>query len=132
MFVKNYALTENGTQSVLAADYDVKDNQVAASIATENLSKPYIAEAVKSEQKNLVDALEAQGITPAKIAQKIDYLLESEDESVIDKGLSHAIKIGVGGGYAAEKHLVGNVNLDSIQKKQARIYQEIEEEQLTS
>lgn len=98
-FVKDYVMTGNGTESALA-NYEIgrvhgtqSPEVVAASIATENLKKPQIAEAVEKGQQTLKSALEKQGVTPEKIAKKIDQLLDDEDGTNIDKGLKHATAI---------------------------------------
>lgn len=88
-FVKDYALEGNGTKAVLN-NYNVTDPIVAKSIASENLTKPYIVDSVKLEQQTLKSALQEQGITPKKIAEKVDELLNNEDPNAIDKGLKHA------------------------------------------
>ena len=112
-FVKDYAIDENGTQAVIN-HYDVKDRTVAASVSTENLRKPYIAEAVKEVKATLKDALEKEGVTAEKIAKKVNVLLNAKQEKkpdygAIDKGINHAIKIR--GDYAPEKSQNFNVNV---------------------
>lgn len=124
MFAKNYALTENGTQSVIEAEYDVKSAEVAKVIASENLTKPNVVEAIKNEQKNLLEALEAQGITPQRIAEKIDMLLEGDANS-IDKGLNHAIKAGVGGGYAPEKSISLTGDIDILREQLRKLHEKM-------
>lgn len=100
-FVKDYVAEGNGTKAALN-NYEIESKNkidVAKSIATENLTKPYIAEAVEIAQETLKSALEKQGITPAKIARKIDVLLEARDHlgnvdsGAVDKGLKHATNI---------------------------------------
>lgn len=109
-FVKDYVETGNGTQAALK-NYDIessKPEKVASVIAVENLAKPSVALAVEIGQETLKSALQKQGVTPEKIAQKIDVLLEAqkvtrsyvkgdlvtevieEDHNAIDKGLKHA------------------------------------------
>jgi N-acetylglucosamine kinase-like BadF-type ATPase len=92
-------LEENGTKAVMN-HYDVKDNLVAKSIATENLTKPYIVEAIENKRKSLKEALIEKGIDEKKIADKINVLLdatigenEKPDVNAIDKGLKHAKEI---------------------------------------
>lgn len=97
-FVRDYAIDENGTQAVLK-NYKVKDSIVAKSIASENLTKPYLLEAVNAERETLRSALEKQGITPTRIAERVDVLLNAKDKegisdyTAIDKGLKHATAI---------------------------------------
>lgn len=94
-FVDDYVLSENGTQAALK-NYDIqseKPEKVASVIATENLAKPSIIEAIEVKRETLKSALEKQGVTPEKIARKIDSLLEHEDPNAVDKGLKHATNI---------------------------------------
>lgn len=44
-------------------------------------------------ETGLLEALKNQGINPAKIASKIDYLLNADDYNAVDKGLKHATAI---------------------------------------
>ena len=97
-FVKDYVKDENGTKAVIN-NYDVKDESVAASISTENLRKPYIAEAIEIKRKSLKEALIEEGIDEKKIAQTVKVLIDARDEkgnkdfTAIDKGLKHATNI---------------------------------------
>jgi phage terminase small subunit len=98
-FVKDYVLEENGTKAVLN-HYDVKDETVASSISTENLRKPYIAEAIENKRKSLKDALIDNGVTEDFLAKKVKVLLnatigenEKPDVNAIDKGLKHSLNI---------------------------------------
>lgn len=50
-FVETYLETGNGTQSALEA-YDTKDPDVAKVIASENLTKPNVVEAIRRGQKD--------------------------------------------------------------------------------
>ena len=47
----------------------------------------------------MVDALGRNGVTTDKIAERTNDLLESQDPMFIDKGISQAMKMGLGGGY---------------------------------
>lgn len=97
-FVKDYIETENGTQAVLN-NYDAKDETVASSIATENLRKPYIIEAIEVKRKSLKQALIDKGINEDYLAEKVNVLLTAVDEkgktdyTAVDKGLKHATNI---------------------------------------
>lgn len=94
-FVDDYVINENGTQAALK-NYDIesdKPEKVASVIATENLAKPSIIKAIEVKRQTLKSALEEQGVTPKKIAEKVDELLQSEDGNLIDKGLKHATNI---------------------------------------
>ncbi len=61
----------------------------------------------------MLEALENQGVTPEKIAKKIDSNLDNGDPNIVDKAIDKSLKVGVGGGYAAEKHQSLNVNINS-------------------
>lgn len=100
-FVKDYAETENGTEAALK-NYNLKSNnkyQVASVIASENLDKPYLVDAIDIERKSLKQALIDKGITEDCLADKVDILLNATDEkgfsdyNAIDKGLKHATNI---------------------------------------
>jgi len=101
-FVNDYVLTGNGTQSALN-NYDIEGKnpeKIASALAVENLGKPSIALAIEIKQQTLKSALEKKGITPEKIADKINVLLdattgenEKPDVNAIDKGLKHAKEI---------------------------------------
>lgn len=114
-FVKTYVVTQNGTKSALAA-YDIQGERplkIASAIATEKLSKPVIQEAIAETEISLKRALIDNGVTPEKIALKVNQLLEAEtpiyknnnatkmvelvgyspDFGAIDKGLKHATNI---------------------------------------
>lgn len=84
----------------------------------EIIDAPGVQEAIAEYTSEMLGAFEAQGITPYKIAGKIRDLLNSkkiikvagkdgetqiisEEDNVnaIDKGITHAAKFGIGGGY---------------------------------
>lgn len=111
-FVKDYVLTENGTQSALK-NYDTKDYKTASVIASENLDKPRIQVAIEETRKTLKNALIEEGVNEQYIAKKVNVLLTAEkkvfrnnvstgeieeigtepDYNAIDKGLKHATNI---------------------------------------
>ena len=95
VFVNEFARTGNGTQAALKA-YEIESPNkidVAKSIASENLTKPYIIEAVEITQVTLRDALIKQGVTPQKFAIKVDELLENPNYKSVDAGLRHASNV---------------------------------------
>lgn len=78
-FVADYVETENGTQSVLK-HYETEDTNVAAVIASENLSKPKIQEAIESSRQRI-----AKAIPDELIAEKTLALLNKRETiKVID------------------------------------------------
>lgn len=59
IFIDEYVATGNGTKAALKA-YDTEDNMTAASIANENLNKPYIEDIVAKrlqDAKNMIYTL---------------------------------------------------------------------------
>ena len=76
----------------------------AESIGSEKLSKL---------EPTMIEALVNRGITTGKIAERVEDLLESQDPQFIDKGITQSMKMGLGGGYAAEKHQSVNVNVNT-------------------
>lgn len=101
IFVNEYILTENGTQSALKA-YDIEGknpDKTASVIAVENLGKPSIINAIEVKRKSLKQALLDKGINEDYLAEKVNVLLNAidekgnEDYTAIDKGLKHATNI---------------------------------------
>lgn len=97
-FVNDYVDTDNATQSALK-NYDTTDYSTAGNIGSENLNKPRIIEAIDIARISLKEALINKGITPNKIADKVNVLLNAKDIkgqtdfTAIDKGLKHATAI---------------------------------------
>ncbi len=95
IFVAEYVKNEHGTNAALKA-YDTKDPRVANSIATENLSKPAITQAIEKKRKSLKQALIDKGIDEDYLAGKVEVLLTATDSegntdyTAVDKGLKHA------------------------------------------
>jgi len=107
-----------GTPQTLAAlkAYNVKGERAyhtAAAIASENLTKPNIDLAIKTQSETLKAALVEKGVTVAKVAERVNDLLDAKtpiyknnnatktielvgynkDYGAIDKGLKHALNI---------------------------------------
>jgi len=97
-FIDEYLKTGNARQSALKVGF----TEAYANIITQRIP-------VKV-RKSMQEALEAKGITPERIAESIDFLLEHDNFQAVDKGITHAAKMGVGGGYVPEKHV--NLNYD--------------------
>lgn len=114
-FVKDFAIDENGTKAALN-HYDIKGKNkehIAASIASQNLTKLDIVDAIEQEKVNLKQSLLDEGINGKRIAEKINVLLNAEkktfrnnvttgeieeigcetDYAAVDKGLKHATVI---------------------------------------
>lgn len=90
VFVRKH--NENGTQSVREV-FGTKSIEYARLKAHRLIMKDNVRQAIEMEKETLKSALEKQGITPEKIALKVDELLENEDPNAIDKGLKHATAI---------------------------------------
>ena len=124
-FIDRYLETGNAKQSAIIAGFS---EEYASVITTRFPDKV---------RESLTDALESKGITSERIAEKIEVLLEAStpiyknnnatgeiehigdkpDYIAVDKGITHAIKIGIGGGYAPEKHIVANMVFKNEQKE---------------
>lgn len=85
-FVKEYFKNDgNGTKAALAA-YNVKNEQTASAISTENLRKPLIAE-------SLIKAAQRMGITEDKIMQPVVDALDDENLDMRLKGHDRIVKL---------------------------------------
>lgn len=120
---------------LLSVDYP---KTVAEHKSTEVIAQKGVQEALQEEAKTMLEAAKKLGLTPEKLIKKVNVLLdakkitkllsqggdndegtivsEEEDKQAIDKGLTHALKIGVGGGYAAEKTVGVNFNINAESK----------------
>lgn len=88
-YVKEYIKNDgNGTKAALAA-YNVKNEQTASAISTENLRKPLIAE-------SLIKAAERMGVTEEKIMQPVVDALDNENLDMRLKGHDRIVKL-IGG-----------------------------------
>ncbi len=92
-FVKDYVLNGENGQEAAKANFDVSNDNSARAVASELLTIPNVIEAIEVERETLKSALEKEGVTPSKVAKKINALLDSEDEHIVDKGLKHATSI---------------------------------------
>lgn len=88
-FVKGIAEGKTNTQSALEA-YDTDSEKVASVIASENLGKPNIQEAIEIARVKL-------NLTPERALKPIDDALNSEDLEMRLKGSDRALKLmGIG------------------------------------
>src|SRR3990167_10497983 len=101
-FARDYAITGNGSLSA-KKNFDVTTDESARAVASRALASANVIEEVERVGRTLAAALEERGVTSDKLALKIDQLLDSDEYQAVDKGITHAAKIGVGGGYAPEK-----------------------------
>ena len=100
-FVRDYVKTGNGTQSALK-HYDTKNENVARSIASENLTKPAVAKAIAARLPD--DLLEEKHLA---LLNRLDDT-GGIDVQAVAKGLDMAYKVK--GSYAPEKNI--NLNID--------------------
>lgn len=91
-FVDDYVISGNASESI-KKNYNVTTDLTARTMGSENITKPNVALAIEIKQTSLREALINQGVTPEKIAKKVDSLLESKDHNAVDKGLKHATTI---------------------------------------
>lgn len=113
-FVKEFVATEgNGTQAALAA-YDTNDAHVAAAIASENLTKPAILNALENALPDeLLAKIHREGLFSTKpIYDKEGSLIgEDADFNARHKYLETAYKLK--GSFAPEKRLNVNVEVEA-------------------
>jgi phage terminase small subunit len=110
-FVKDYVETDNATQAIINNHPNVVDRIVAKSMGSENLTKPYIIEAVKELKKTLADAIPDDLVTEKHIAllnktekkfnQSGELISEEIDTQAVKAGVDMALKLK--GAYAPEK-----------------------------
>lgn len=119
-FIKDYVETGNGTKAALK-NYDTKEYHVAQSIASENLSKPIIINAIDEALSDELlakvhkEGLEAQKVISANITygdadEKTNDFIEVPDHATRAKFLDMGYKVK--GRYAAEKHLNVDVYIE--------------------
>ena len=128
LFVREYAKTENGTQSALKA-YDVNGPKVAGVIAVENLAKPRIQEAVKLEIRRLADRIPDELLEQKhlELINKVDK--EGElDVQAVSKGLDMAYKLkGAYGeqlGDSSSPHNVYNFFFNKQAQEEAKMLED--------
>lgn len=101
-FVKDYVATGNGTQAALN-NYDTENEHTAASIASENLTKPEIQRAIAERLPD--DLLEEKHLALLNKTEEIvidgQIVSKGIDVQAVSKGLDMAYKIK--GSYAPEK-----------------------------
>lgn len=113
-FVKDYVETGNGVQSALK-NYDTESYKTASNIASTNLDKPRIQNAIKSIAEQIPDDLLVQvhleGLNASRTIKTEDDEIEEPDYAVRHKYLDTAHKLK--GTYAPDRSLNLNVNLDN-------------------
>lgn len=112
-FAKTYATNGNKGKAAVKEVYPQLTDRSAAVRSSDLLRKPEIIEVIQEEEKSLKEALLDAGITPNKIANKVNVLLDAEKKiyrnnmktgkieevgtephhEAIDKGLKHATAI---------------------------------------
>ena len=110
-FVKGIAEGKTNTQSALEA-YDTDSEKVASVIASENLGKPNIQEAIEQAMVKL-------NITPERVLKPIDDALNDDDVKTRLMGTDRALKI-MGIANKGEGNTV-NINFNQhIQEQRAK------------
>ncbi len=115
-FVEAFVETGNGTKSALQA-YDTEDYMTAAAIASENLKKPQIINALEEAlPDNLLAQVHREGLFATKpiYSKEGDLIDEDADFANRAKYLDMAYKLR--GKYAAEKHLNLNVDVEPTER----------------
>lgn len=82
-FVKDYVETGNGTKAALR-NYDVVDDNTAASIASENLRKPQIVQAVQDALPEDLLAKKHLELLNASHAERINFDYRTPDEDILE------------------------------------------------
>ena len=106
-FVKHYVATGNGTEAALSA-YDTTDPGTAHAIASENLRKPAIQQAV-------AELLEAGGLSDRKLFElhasylALAYSDDPQEKALGLRALDMAYKLT--GAYAPDRH---RIEVDSL------------------
>ena len=110
-FVKDYLATGNGSLSA-KRNYDVANDDTARAIATENLTKPSIANAI-------ADALSDELLTEKhlELLNKRDPVTGDVDTQAVKAALDMAYKIK--GTYAPEKKIVGTFDINHEHRERA-------------
>lgn len=139
-FVKDYVETENGTQSVLN-NYDTEDANSAGVIASQNLKKVRIQEAIQELKSTIAEALpdelliakHLEGLEAGKTiyrnnvsTKEVEEVGYEPDYLVRHKYLDSAYKIK--GSYAAEKSVNLNLTANVADPKALEIARKYEEE----
>lgn len=108
-FVANYIKLKNGTRAALIA-YDT-DVDTARSIASENLTKPNIRQAIETAMVKL-------NLTPERALKPIDEALSHEDLEMRLKGSDRALKLMAPKGEGTNV----NINFNQITSEQKDKY----------
>lgn len=117
-FVKDYVISENGTQAA-KKNYNVGNDLTAAVIASENLNKPYIAEAIENLKKSIADGIPDDLLLQKHLegldATSVRFTPEGEQIDVDDYAIRHKyiesaykLKKLIGGDETPVKPAIGN------------------------
>ena len=124
-FVEEYALTGNGTESVINAGYDVNGKNSAKTIASENLTKPYLARAIEQKKEDLgieisnellvekhLQLLNKKEVIVIRKGQRTETELTEQPHSDVKGALDMAYKLK--GSYAPEKKITVDIGLKEL------------------
>lgn len=132
-FVNEVAITGNATQAALKV-YDTDSYMTAANIASENLNKPKIINALEEALPDeLLAKIHREGLYATKPIYNDDgdIIAEDADFNARHKYLDSAYKLK--GRYAAEKHVNLNVDVEAspeildLTKKLNELYRDTNE-----
>lgn len=112
LFCQAYVETlGNATEAVIKAGYDVRNKDghpnriIAKSIASENLTKPYICEYIK-------ELLEKSGLNDKNVGLQLNFLINQFNDLSV-KARAIEIYYKTTGAYAPEKYEIKNQSLFS-------------------
>ncbi len=116
-FINNYIKSGNGTQSVIGAGYNCKDETVAKSIACENLTKPYI---MKRKQEILAKTERETVLSLIERKEKLSNIVRHSIEMPVSAGhiIAAADQLNkLDGSYPPEKHaVIGDILIEVIHR----------------
>lgn len=124
-FVKDLVMTGNAMQAVLD-NYDTEDKRTASAIASENLTKPNIIQAVEEVKRSLADR-----IPDTLLEQKHLELLNKLDATgqidvhAVRSGLDMGYKLK--GAYVPDKNPIVTVTINTTDIKVVNLAKEFEE-----
>lgn len=98
-FAKKYIMNNKNGSKAVKEVFNIKNDSYARLKAHRMITNDNIVNEIEIVQKTLMNALIDKGITPDKIAEKINVLLEAsnnqgqKDFTAIDKGIKHSVLI---------------------------------------
>lgn len=122
-FVKDYVKTGNATLAVIN-NYEIESvnkRDVAKSIGSENLTKPYIQKAIADRlPDDLLAERHLELLNKREIIKMYNgdgVVIDQPDTQAVSKGLDMAYKVK--GSYAPERKLVGHIDFNDESRRKA-------------